>query len=110
MKLKLFSLLAGVVIIAGCATEGYVEVYNPPIYYYEPFFYGPPMPYYGLGPYYHHYRYNYCPPPRHIPPATVHKPVPVPTIHNKVASPSPRAPQPNKPPPQPNRPNPQRKP
>ena len=77
MKLTLLAMLAGLVLLVGCATEGTVYVesgyYAPPaVVFYEPWYIGP---YYYQGyPYGHpYYRHNVPPvvPPHRPPPVVV---------------------------------------
>jgi len=73
--IKLIGLLAGLVILAGCATQGYVEVGTP--IYYEPIYVGPPVYYWGPGPSYHYYHHH----PRYTAPPPPHRgPVPAPRV------------------------------
>ena len=87
--IPLISTLAGMIILAGCATEGSVTVSSG---YYEPYpvYVGPPVVVYHQ-PYYVH-RYHYvrpCPPPVHhnAPPVRphppTHRPTPRPGVHER---------------------------
>lgn len=93
---KYLGLLAGLLLLAGCATEAHVStgvvVYDP-----FPVYYGPPPivwvePYpIIVGPIYGHPR-HYCPPPRVYHPPKVVVPHPVPPPRPMPPRPAPRQP------------------
>jgi hypothetical protein len=73
MKKLLLPTILSIVLLAGCASEGYVSTsvtYYEPYPYYAPLFIGPPIVIYG-----HPHYYHYGPPPRVIHPIPHNRPV-----------------------------------
>lgn len=89
--IKLLAILTGLVMLAGCATDGYVST---SVTYYDPYpvYIGPPIVVYSRYHYHYYHPRPYCPPPVIVRPPQHH--VSPPPVRHDVRQTPPQRPQP----------------